>query len=54
VVNDAGVVYGRETDLAMAFVCDGQPDPAATAIDIGDCVARLREAVGEPISFPGR
>ena len=54
VVNDAGVVYGERTDLALAFLCEGQADPAATSIEIGDCVARLREAVGEDISFPGR
>ena len=54
VVNDVGVVYGEGTDLALAFLCEGQADPAATSIEIGDCVARLREAVGEEVSFPGR
>lgn len=54
VVNDAGVVYGERTDLALAFLCEGQADPAATSIEIGDCVARLREAVGEDIPIPGR
>ena len=47
VVNDAGVVFGRETDLALAFLCDGQEDLAATSIEIGDCVAQIRAAVGE-------
>ncbi len=43
VVNDAGVVFGAESDLALAFLCEGQADPAATSIEIGDCVAQLWE-----------
>ena len=50
VVNDAGVVFGQETDLALAFLCDNQEDGAATSIEIGDCVAQIRGAVGEAVS----
>lgn len=50
VVNDAGVVFGTQTDLALAFLCDGQEDVAATSIEIGDCVAQIRSAVGEDFS----
>lgn len=47
VANDVGVVYGEQTDLAVAFLCEGQVDTARTSIAIGDCVAELRRAVGE-------
>jgi beta-lactamase class A len=43
VVNDAGVIFG-ETDLALAFLCEDQADPALTSIEIGDCVAQLFNA----------
>lgn len=47
VVNDAGILYGREVDLAAAFLTDGQVDSARTSIDIGDCVAAIWSALGE-------
>jgi beta-lactamase class A len=50
VANDAGVVLGARTDVAVAFLCDGQLDTARTSIDIGDCVARIRLAVGETVA----
>jgi beta-lactamase class A len=53
VVNDAGIVYGARTDLAFAFLCEDQPDPARTSAAIGDCVAEVRVAVGEPVMLPG-
>ena len=49
VANDVGVVYGERTDLAVAFLCEGQADTALTSIAIGDCVADLRRAVDEPV-----
>jgi beta-lactamase class A len=47
VVNDAGVLFGRETDVVAAFLCDKQADPARTSLEIGDCVATIWRAVGE-------
>ena len=46
--NDAGVIYGHNTDLAVAFLCDNQADTAWTSIEIGDCVAKIWQALGEP------
>jgi hypothetical protein len=46
-------VYGAGTDLAFAFLCDRQPDPPRTSIAIGDCVAEVRVAVGEPVHLAG-
>jgi beta-lactamase class A len=51
VANDAGVVFGARTDVAVAFLCDGQSDTARTSIDIGDCVARIRLALGETVAL---
>ena len=48
-VNDAGIVYGTDIDLAMAFLADGQIDGAATSTAIGDCVATIWSSVGESI-----
>jgi beta-lactamase class A len=47
VCNDVGIVEGRRTDLALAFLCDRQPDSAACGTAIGDCVASIRAAVEE-------
>jgi beta-lactamase class A len=47
VANDAGVIYGDSTDLAVAFLCDGQPDTAWASIEIGDCVGAIWSALGE-------
>ena len=52
VVNDAGIVYGDETDVAFAFLSEHQADPPRTEIAIGDCVAQVRLAVGEPVRRP--
>jgi beta-lactamase class A len=52
VVNDVGIVYGEATDLALSFLCDAQPDRAATSMAIGDCVAEVRVAVGETAEPP--
>jgi beta-lactamase class A len=46
-VNDAGIAYGRDVDLAVAFLADQQPDTARTSTDIGDCMAAIWAAVGE-------
>lgn len=49
VVNDVALVYGEHTDLGFAFLCEGQHDPALTSMQIGDCVAAIRRAVGEKV-----
>jgi len=54
VANDAGVIFGDRTDLAVAFLCDRQRDTAATGLEIGDCVGRIRRAVGEAALGPRR
>lgn len=51
VANDAGVVFGEETDLALAFLCERQPDTALTGMAIGDCVARIRTTIGESVAW---
>jgi beta-lactamase class A len=47
VANDAGVIFGERTDLAVAFLCERQADTAATSLEIGDCAAMICRAVGE-------
>lgn len=37
VVNDVGVIHAESGFLTVCFLTDGQPDPAATAADIGEC-----------------
>jgi beta-lactamase class A len=49
VANDVGVVYGARTDFAVAFLCDQEADTAQTSIAIGDCVAAVCKALGEPV-----
>jgi len=50
VVNDAGVLYGRHSDLAIAFLTDHQVDTARTSIAIGDCMGRIWAALGEEVA----
>lgn len=40
VVNDVGVIHADAGPLTVCFLTDGQPDPAATAADIGECALR--------------
>lgn len=47
--NDAGIIFGARTDLAVAFLTDGQSDTAQTSTAIGDCVAAIWTAVGEDL-----
>jgi hypothetical protein len=47
VVCDAGLVFGERSDLALAFLCDQQADGPRTGVEIGDCVAEVRRALGE-------
>ena len=51
VANDAGVIYGDDTDLAVAFLCDGEPDTAWASIEIGDCVGAIWAALGERVAL---
>jgi beta-lactamase class A len=50
VCNDAAVVLGAGSDLVAAFLCDAQPDVAATSIELGDCFAAIWGALGEPVT----
>lgn len=50
VVNDAGVLYGRNSDLVIAFLADHQTDTARTSIAIGDCMGRIWAALGEEVA----
>lgn len=43
VVNDVGVVRGLAVAFAVAFLTDGQSDPAATSNDIAICALQLFE-----------
>jgi beta-lactamase class A len=52
VANDAGVIYGDSTDLAVAFLCDGEADTAWASIEIGDCVGEIWDALGERTARP--
>jgi beta-lactamase class A len=54
VANDAGVIFGESTDLAVAFLCDAQTDIPRSNIAIADCVAEIRRAVGERVRLPAR
>jgi beta-lactamase class A len=47
VVNDVGVLFGEETDLAVAFLSEEQPDREATGLEIGECVAEIWQAIGD-------
>ena len=47
VVNDVGVLFGGENDLAVAFLCEEQPDRERTALEIGDCAAQLWAELGD-------
>jgi len=49
VVNDAGIIYGRHVDLAVAFLTDEESDPARTSIEIAETTSALWAALGEPI-----
>jgi beta-lactamase class A len=40
VVNDVGVIHAEAGPLTVCFLTDAQPDPAATAADIGRCALR--------------
>jgi hypothetical protein len=47
VVNDVGVLYGAEDDVAVAFLCERQADREATSLELGDCAAELWAALGD-------
>jgi beta-lactamase class A len=49
VANDAGILYGREVDLAVAVLTDGQADPPRTNLAIGELARDVWAALGEPI-----
>jgi beta-lactamase class A len=41
VCNDVGVVADGGTELAIAFLCEGEEDTAACSLEIGDCVEEV-------------
>jgi beta-lactamase class A len=47
VVNDVGILFGEETDLGVAFLCEEQPDREATGLEIGECVAEIWQSIGD-------
>ncbi|KJE21110.1 beta-lactamase class A [Frankia torreyi] len=47
VVCDAGIIYGQHTDVAVAFLADGESDSARTSIAIADTVATIWSALTE-------
>ena len=46
VVNDVGIVRGQGVAFAVAFLTDGQSDPAQTSNAIAACTLRLFERLG--------
>ncbi len=51
VAHDAGIVYGQRTDLAVAFLSEGQSDTARTSVAIGDCMALVWTGLGEHVDW---
>jgi len=47
VVNDVGIVYHPAVSVALAFLCERQPDTAKTSMDIGDTTQRIVELVAK-------
>jgi beta-lactamase class A len=47
VAHDAGILYGQDVDVAMVFLAKDEKDPAAISVEMGDCAARVWEALGE-------
>ncbi len=45
VCNDVGVVADGRTELAVAFLCEGEEDTAACSLEIGDCVGAVWAAL---------
>jgi beta-lactamase class A len=50
VANDVGILYGREVDLAVAVLTDGQADPPRTNLAIGELARDVWAALGEPVA----
>jgi beta-lactamase class A len=51
VAADAGIVYGRNVDLAVSFLSDHQSDTAKTSLSIGNCMGRIWGLLGEDIDM---
>ncbi|MEU6847216.1 serine hydrolase [Streptomyces sp. NPDC046716] len=47
--HDAGVLFGRDTDLVAVFLTQEQPDTALVGIEIGDCIAGVWRRLGEAV-----
>ncbi|MGW3206004.1 serine hydrolase [Streptomyces sp. NPDC001135] len=45
--HDAGVLYGRDSDVIAVFLTDNQEDTATVGIQIGDCIADVWHQLGE-------
>jgi beta-lactamase class A len=50
VVNDVAILYGERFDLAIAVLCDNQPDEAWTSFQIGQAVLSLWQLLGERVA----
>jgi beta-lactamase class A len=48
---DAGIAYGRNVDLAVAFLSDHQSDTARTSLSIGDCMGQIWDCFGEDVEM---
>jgi beta-lactamase class A len=51
---DAGIAFGRNVDLAVAFLSDEQSDTALTSVAIGDCMGRIWDCLGEEVPTSGQ
>jgi beta-lactamase class A len=49
VANDVGILYGRDVDLVIAVLTDGQADPPRTNLAIGELARDVWAALGEPV-----
>jgi beta-lactamase class A len=48
---DAGIAFGRNVDLAVAFLSDHQSDTARTSLSIGDCMGQIWGSLGEDVDM---
>ncbi|WP_239335310.1 serine hydrolase [Frankia sp. CiP3] len=49
VVNNSGIIYGDQVDLAASFLSDHQKDQAKTSLEIGELVASVWSQLGEKL-----
>jgi hypothetical protein len=49
VANDVGILFGREVDLIIAVLTEGQSDPPRTNLAMGELASDLWAALGERV-----